>query len=46
MIEDAEYWKFMFEKAMLELEKTQLLLLEMSQRLRELETKLMGGTTQ
>ena len=32
--------------AMAELEKTQSLLMEMSQRLRELETKLMGGTTQ
>ena len=42
---DAEYWKANYEKAMAELEKTQSLLMEMSQRLRELETKLLGGPT-
>ena len=42
---ELEYWKENYEKAMAELEKAQSLLFEMSQRLRELETKLLGGTT-
>jgi len=46
MIEDAEYWKSMFEKAMAELEKTQSQMFELSNQLRELETKLLGGPTQ
>ena len=45
MIDDLEYWKTNYEKAMAELEKTQSLLMEMSQRLRELEAKLLGGPT-
>lgn len=45
MIDDAEYWKSMFEKAMVELEKTQSNLFEISQQLRELEAKLFGGPT-
>jgi hypothetical protein len=43
---ELEYWKENYEKAMAELEKAQSLLFEMSQRLRELEAKLLGGTTQ
>jgi len=43
---ELEYWKENYEKAMVELEKAQSLLFEMSQRLRELEAKLLGGTTQ
>jgi uncharacterized protein YutE (UPF0331/DUF86 family) len=46
MNDDIEYWKINYEKAMAELEKAQSLLFEMSQRLRELEAKLLGGTTQ
>ena len=46
MTDDIEYWKANYEKAMAELEKTQSLLMEMSQKLRELETKLLGGPTQ
>ena len=42
---ELEYWKENYEKAMAELEKTQSLLFEMSQRLRELEAKLLGGST-
>jgi len=45
-MEDIEYWKANYEKAMAELEKTQSLLMEMSQKLRELETKLLGRPTQ
>jgi tRNA(Phe) wybutosine-synthesizing methylase Tyw3 len=45
MIEDSEYWKSMFEKAMTELEKTQLQMFELSNQLRELEIKLLGGPT-
>ena len=45
MIEDAEYWKSMFEKAMVELEKTQSQMFELSNQLRELEIKLLGGPT-
>jgi hypothetical protein len=45
-MDDIEYWKTNYEKAMTELEKAQSLLFEMSQRLRELEAKLLGGTTQ
>jgi hypothetical protein len=45
-MEDIEYWKSMFEKAMAELEKTQAQLFELSNQLRELETKLLGGPTQ
>jgi hypothetical protein len=45
-MEDIEYWKSMFEKAMAELEKTQSQLFELSNQLRELETKLLGGPTQ
>jgi hypothetical protein len=45
-MDDIEYWKTNYEKAMTELEKAQSLLFEMSQRLRELESKLLGGTTQ
>jgi tRNA(Phe) wybutosine-synthesizing methylase Tyw3 len=45
MIEDSEYWKSMFEKAMTELDKTNAHLREMSDQLRELETKLLGGPT-
>ena len=45
-MEDIEYWKSMFEKAMAELEKTQSQLFEFSNQLRELETKLLGGPTQ
>ena len=44
-MEDIEYWKSMFEKAMLELEKTQSQMFELSNQLRELETKLLGGPT-
>ena len=42
---DIEYWKSMFEKAMAELEKTQSQLFELSNQLRELEAKLLGGPT-
>jgi hypothetical protein len=45
-MDELEYWKENYEKAMTELEKAQSLLFEMSQRLRELEAKLLGGTTQ
>jgi hypothetical protein len=45
MIEDAEYWKAMFEKAMAELEKTQSQMFELSIQLRELEAQLLGGPT-
>jgi hypothetical protein len=45
MIEDSEYWKTHYEKAMNELEKTQALLIEMSHKLRELEANLFGGPT-
>jgi tRNA(Phe) wybutosine-synthesizing methylase Tyw3 len=45
MIEDSEYWKSMFEKAMTELEKTQSQMFELSNQLRELEIKLLGGPT-
>jgi len=43
MIDEIEYWKSNYEKAMTELEKSQQLLMEMSEKLRELETKLLGG---
>ena len=42
---DAEYWKEAFEKAMEELEKSQVLMKEMYVTLRELEMKLLGGST-
>lgn len=42
---DAEYWRANYEKAMAELEKAQLLLKEMSEYLRELEKQLLGGPT-
>ena len=42
---ELEYWKENYEKAMAELEKAQRLLMEMSERLRELEAKLLGGPT-
>jgi len=45
MIEDSEYWKSMFEKAMVELEKTQSQMFELSNQLRELEKQLLGGPT-
>jgi len=45
MNDELEYWKENYEKAMAELEKAQSLLFEMSHRLRELEAKLLGGTT-
>ena len=45
MIDDLEYWKANYEKAMAELEKTQSLLMEMSKKLRELEKQLLGGPT-
>ena len=46
MTDDLEYWKANYEKAMAELEKTQSLLMEMSQKLRDLETQFLGGPTQ
>ena len=45
MNDELEYWKTNYETAMIELEKAQSLLFEMSQRLREIEAKLLGGPT-
>jgi hypothetical protein len=45
MNDELEYWKTNYEKAMTELEKSQRLLMEMSERLRELEVKLLDGPT-
>ena len=42
-MDEIGYWKENYEKAMTELEKAQRLLMEMSERLRELEAKLLGG---
>ena len=43
MNEEIEYWKSNYEKAMTELEKSQQLLMEMSEKLRQLQKELLGG---
>ena len=44
MTEEEQYWKDNYEKAMAELEKYQTLFFEMSSLLRELQSKIFGGS--
>ena len=44
MTEEEQYWKDNYEKAMIELEKYQKLFFEMSSLLRELQSKIFGGS--
>jgi len=42
-VEEIKYWRENYEKAMNELEKSQSYMMELSEKLRQLEKELLGG---
>jgi hypothetical protein len=42
-VEEIKYWRENYEKAMNELEKSQSYMMELSEKLRQLEKDLLGG---
>jgi uncharacterized coiled-coil DUF342 family protein len=44
-VEEIKYWRENYEKAMNELEKSQSYMMELSEKLRQLEKELLGGSS-